>query len=684
MFVGIRGTICASVVAACATPAHVPTSVADPHEASPASHVRDALVNALVKTHGRAAAIEAPHAGAIVTLAVTADGRAAVSCDELGGIRLWPTFDGSTEPRAVELPRAQQLAIAPDPRGFVIAMIDDVGGLVIQVVDRNGLTVQRASLGIDPGFAGVAMSEQGTIAWRHDQRILRIAADGSTSAQLAPDAGQRVLSVSITGRRAVAVLETVDSTTQASTRRARWLAIGDKLAWGAWIDAGNDVGATLAISPNGARIASLVGNPGTTQVNVIDATSGAQASSQTAGGAESVRFVDDDHLVLGTAGFLAWLDLTKPAPKGSNATAGGAGMVASDRGLLAVGGNRAITANLGQLVIATPRDTEYLGYDMQSTSIAVAAPDGKLLIGAGDSFALLDRELRASAAPDLAIPTGSAIADVRWLAGDEWLVETSRPNDGKVALQLVNVASHQTIPIGVTGKVLQTLLHEKSTALVTLSGDGTAEVLHHEPGKLDRIATIAKPPAIGYERADVIPVVPALAGGTHVVVVHRRDRLTLRWVVDPHVLDKGTAITIDGTLAAIDVAGHAYVWQNDAQGALALTVFLDGKPIASHPTASPTAAWPDRKGTQLLQIAPTNIALVALDGTRKWARSLQGATSALWLDDGALAVISMSGIARLDPETGDVLAAKCGWKFSLSRKPHTRSAPFEPICTQLQ
>src|SRR6184192_590488 len=57
------------------------------------------------------AAIEAPHGGAISTLAVTPDGTAAITADQLGGMRLWPVLDGSREPLVVDLPHARDLAI---------------------------------------------------------------------------------------------------------------------------------------------------------------------------------------------------------------------------------------------------------------------------------------------------------------------------------------------------------------------------------------------------------------------------------------------------------------------------------------------------------------------------------------------------------------------------------------------
>ncbi|MGN6107612.1 MAG: hypothetical protein ACTHU0_21055, partial [Kofleriaceae bacterium] len=76
-----------------------------------------------------APSVAAPHGATITALAISADGSAAVSADDLGGARLWPALDGSAEPRVVALPHTGALAIGAHPRGFAIAAIDDAGGL---------------------------------------------------------------------------------------------------------------------------------------------------------------------------------------------------------------------------------------------------------------------------------------------------------------------------------------------------------------------------------------------------------------------------------------------------------------------------------------------------------------------------------------------------------------------------
>src|SRR5262245_43236339 len=127
---------------------------------------------ATVRAPATRRAIEAPHGGAIVALATTDDGKAALSCDELGGVRLWPAVDGSREPRVVDLPQPRQLAIGVRPDGFAIAALDEVGGIVVAQVDGDGLTKTRATLAADPPFTAIAMTDLGVLALRSDQVLM--------------------------------------------------------------------------------------------------------------------------------------------------------------------------------------------------------------------------------------------------------------------------------------------------------------------------------------------------------------------------------------------------------------------------------------------------------------------------------------------------------------------------------
>ena len=656
--------------------APVPTSTTPTGQPSP-----------MVRTGARTTTIEAPHGGAIATLAVTPNGTAAVSVDELGGVRLWPTLDGTSEPRIVDLPVPRQIAVMPERRGFLIAMLDEVGALVLEVVDKDGVGIQRANPPSEPAFKGIGITAAGPIGWRADQIVMRFAADGTVSEQLGTEPGQRIVTITVGGDKAVAVIE---SGTNKLTRRARWLAVAPKLAWGGWISAGDDVGRVLALSPTGKHLAMLSGVTGQiAQLTVVDTATGNVVGTQNDQAALGIAFIDDDHLAMAANSTIAWAKLDdKSKPKAPVPPAPPAGQPGvnnlSDTGMIAAGGGHAVGAINGELMIATPTKIEYLGYDLESPAVAAVAPNGQLMIGVGDTFALLDANLRAVGSPNLGVLATSAVSELRWVGGDDWLVESSRISDGITTLALTDPIKNKTQVLRTDLAMVQLILHEPATGLVTLSLGDAPEVSRWDPVKrrLDKVAVLPKPK--GYEQSELIPVIPALSGGTSLVVVHMRDRMTMRWVKEPAVLDKGANITVDGSLAGVDAAGHVFVWQNTPTGPLELVIYLDAKRVGTMPTDGPVTLWPDRKGARVVQVGQRSVGLASVDGKRSWLQSLQFVTEALWLDDGSIVVVSAGGLARLDAITGSVLAARCGWRFGLSAKQHPPTSRVEPVCAQLR
>ena len=633
--------------------------------------------------------IDAPHGGAINLLSTSVDGKTVVSVDELGGTRLWTALDGSVEPRVIDLPRPTDLVVGAHAKGYVLAMTDAVGGLILQLVDHDGITLQRMTMPIEPAYAGIAgATARGVLAWRVDQRIVLLSPDkGTVLSELPTEGGQRVLALAMNADKAVAIIEAGDP----QTRRARWVTLTPQLAWGAFIAGADDLGSNVALSPSGKRLASLVATPSRGITAVVLDTAGKLVASEPAPGATAIALPTDDHAAFAIQNGVSWIDLAKarkpPPARPIPATGANVPAVQPIVDIPIVGvaaGGRAVGAVNGELLIATPLKTEFLGYELESPAVASAGPNGQLLIGLGDTFALLDEHLVASAPPDLQIPGGSSVADVRWLAGNEWLVQSSRLNDGITSIALVDAGGRRAQAVRKGMAIVHMMAHEPSTSLVAFSLGDAPELLRHVPGKLEikPVSTLPKPK--GFERAELVPVNPALANGAHVVVVHMRDRLTIRWAKDPQRLESSTPLVVDGSLASVDAAGRVYVWQSDPNGQLELAMYRDGKPLGHMPTDGPTALWPDPAGTRVLQVSQRSVAMVGVDTTRKWAQPLQGVTEAIWLDKNTIAIISAAGIARVDANTGQVQAARCGWRFGLSAKQHPISPRVEPVCTQLR
>ncbi|MFV8750443.1 WD40 repeat domain-containing protein [Nannocystaceae bacterium ST9] len=89
----------------------------------------------------------APHSAPITVIALSPDGKAAMTRDTAGGVRLWPALDGSREPLVVPIRDPRSMAIAADGQGgWVAALVDTAGGARLIAVDDDGKMQPLASL----------------------------------------------------------------------------------------------------------------------------------------------------------------------------------------------------------------------------------------------------------------------------------------------------------------------------------------------------------------------------------------------------------------------------------------------------------------------------------------------------------------------------------------------------------
>jgi hypothetical protein len=647
------------------------------------------LAKPIPTVHAKRDAREAPHGGTILTLALSPDGTSVLSADELGGVRLWPALDGSQEPRIVDMPLAKQLAIARVTGGFSAVARDEAGGLYVAKLDDTGRQLSHTTLPAEPPVTGMAMSAQGLLAWRSDQTLLLLDGDGATKDKLGTEPQQRLVAVAVSGKRAIVVLER-----EGSKRDARWLQLEPKLAWGAWIklDAVLEGPVEITLAPSGKRLAALIGPKDPQAVRksaldglgrwaVFDLAKGKEITGEATGTNNvEIGFVGDDQLAIGGLNGLSWIDLTQAKPKPSATTPVSPG--ARTQASLATGGGRAITSINGDLVLATPAKTEYLGYDTVAPRIAEVGPDGQLLVGVGDHLLLLDKDLRGAGKPFTGI-TG-IVAELRWVGEDDWLFESSTPNAPTLQISLVD-GKHGTTVVRSGIKEVQILSYEPSTQQVTMSFGAESEVAHFDRKrrKLDRMASVKKVSA--YEQTMFVPVSPALARGTQLVQITMKDRSTVKWLRDSAALDKAaTSVTVEGPFAGADAAGHVFMWRNTPAGQLELVLYADGKPVRTLPNTGAVALWPEPSGKRYVEVAPSTVALYDITGKQLWFQQLATSQEALWLTDGSIAIISAGGIARLDPATGAVTAARCGWRFGVADKPHPATPRVEPLCAQVR
>jgi hypothetical protein len=351
------------------------------------------------------------------------------------------------------------------------------------------------------------------------------------------------------------------------------------------------------------------------------------------------------------------------------------------RELLAAGKGRAIWPSNGELMLITPFETKFLGYETLGPRLAQVGPDGGVMLNMNNAFHLVDKNLEM--AGKLALSRiGVAPTEIQWLGGSDWLVE-SAGNDGKSEVALIDAAKESSTVVRTGLAEAHVLGFEPSTDLATLSFGSSAEVarVDHKKRTLDRVATVSS--ATAFDQTVFVPLAPALARGNQLIQISLRDKSTIKWLPDARALDKPAAtLTIDGAYAAADAAGHVYAW-HAAAGKVQMTVFTDGKATATLPITGPSTLWPNPQGTQVLELAVSGVALYGIDGKLVWTRELAGAQDALWLSDGAIAITHSSGVARLDAKSGALTTARCGWDFGLSAKPHPIAPRIEPVCMQL-
>ncbi len=674
----MRHVIALAMVAACGG-VSPPSPSPPPPAAPPALPVPLPPTPRVVDDQPSRPVIEAPPQGAIVALAITPDGASAVTIDDAGGGRLWPTLDGTVEPRVIDLPRSQSLAIAARNAGFEIAAIDEVGGLYVGHVDGDGRTRSHVMLPIEPAVTGIAMTARGVVAWRADQTVAMIGDDGATLSVLGTDPGERIDRIAVSKSHAVALIDTGDA--DQPSKRARSLTLEPKLAWGNWIDTGDKL-VDIAISPSGARVAAVRNAPTKKLlVAVVEVATGKLLASEDAAVLGGLGFFDEDHVATGDAGAISWIDVALQKKQSVPVIGHGA---LRPGVLFSVAEGRVVTSSRGELVIATPTTVQFLGYDFPAPRMVRDAGGGHLLIGLNDHYALLDRELRVAGEPKIGLPANSSVGDLCRLEGDSWLAMAVLPGDGGASGAVLLDIARGTMKVVARGKGMSVYpIYEPSTHLVTFSLD-RPEVDRFDPEhwELHRLGAMGSTAANPPER--MIPVAPALADGAQLVHVTSGTKTMVEWLRDPTTRTTAApSAAIDGLFISADRTGRVLLWQNHAPAPAKLASYAHGVQIAEWPRNGNERPWPSPDGMRVASVLHAEVVLYDAAGKDLWHLPLVGATEALWQSDGGLAVVSQSGLARVDPATGAVTAARCGWKFGLSNAPHPPTSRGEPVCAQL-
>jgi hypothetical protein len=186
----IETLACLSVLLAChdgsTTTRGVPAETTQPKPAEPTAAPE---LEQTVELPGLALA-RGGHATGIVDVVLSPDASAALTLDREGGVRLWPALDGTREPVIVPIDDPNQLSLARTPTGFVLAMLDTIGGAEVYEVheqaDELSLEARFSVPPSDPQFElHVLDGGQRLLALGVDHRIRLLDAQGNELSSLA-------------------------------------------------------------------------------------------------------------------------------------------------------------------------------------------------------------------------------------------------------------------------------------------------------------------------------------------------------------------------------------------------------------------------------------------------------------------------------------------------------------------
>jgi hypothetical protein len=608
--------------------------------------------------------------GDIEQLAVTLDGKAAVTIGEGGDARLWPALDGSLEPRILELPTTSSLAVETDTRGTAIAAIDNAGGLVLRIVDRTGAVVSSATLGPDVAFTNVVATTRGFLTARVDQSVAFATPDGVLGAPLAAETGQRIAAIAAASSADIALVQ-LDTDTG---RGLRWLRLSPSLAWGKWIPTTTPPEGVIALSPSATRIGMLVDEDKFRTTLILDAKTGAVTMTN-----EDPR-ADEDDLVVPTETEAAVGYAALPHVRRVSLAAGPSYAKHKPQPtrrqlhrLAAVGG-RVYTGIQESIAIDGPDGRTWLGYDISEYDEIVSAQD-RVLSRTHDTLVELGPDLRERAHLSYENITG-----VEYAGGTQWLVETVDQVRNIATIQLVDTTSDAKTTVWSAPGTGGHLLFD--TASRTLAVSGSNGVIGHvaTDGTFQKLAELKTRSGEIF----IAPIDKTRAGGVAAIAVTHDAGERIRWVTDPADLTKGvTTQLLEGSATAYDETGNVYVVKNEG-AKYSVAVYRNGKLVTKSPA--------DNLGAQVLargdgkRIARTtfeNFTVTDAANHTLWSTPHPGFARIAWLADGTLIAASFAGIARYNADTGERLAVRCGLAFGLHQDAPVKVASGAAMCSAL-
>jgi hypothetical protein len=653
-----------------------------------------------------------PHGGFIDHVAVTEQGDAAVSLDNIGGLRLWPALDGSREPVPFSVNGADALAISHAGDELLVGVLDQAGAVQLLRFSRTGVLHGHIQVPGDIAIDQLVAIDQGMLVARADQSIERYDAAGALRGRIAAEAGESLGALAARHGSAGVIIverhleeqpqepvldqeEIPDRPRPKRNRKVlvakgravamRWIVLGDGLRWGAPITLPEKLdGQQLAISPSHERIALI---SEASELVVLDITRTAEPVDGPKTGVAigaAIGFVDNDR-VARLVGTTHWW-ISTHAGKGvkvadpwhvdngiGDENINGDGQAADGK----------IVAGLGpDLVIQDLHDTKYLGWRELATGNVIASG---MHIGVETTslhIVWLDRALQRESEVDLGDFGFSTRNRVWWLDPNHAVVmETG----DKPALTLVDFRHRdQRVALGSFTYVQRVELDRTSNELAVVD-DGVARryTLDLEHDQMTEL----QPLALSFQASMLIQLDPARNAGAIAIVWgydENGDRFATYRDGDakPGKRLKGKNYKMpSGNFVGYDRDGTIYM--HDVEGIYAMH---DGKILRRFPLHElATSIVADKTGQRLVGIQGASVTMYDPQGTVLWTQNVWSAQSIVFTTDGAgVLVRTGGGLIELDAATGARITAACGFSFGVMTKtPQVNAFNAQPVCEDL-
>jgi hypothetical protein len=652
------------------------------------------------------AAAGVPHGGPITHVAVTEKADAAVTVDNLGGLRLWPTLDGKLEPVPFTVNGAEALAITHAGDELLVGVVDQACAGHLVRFSRGGVQRGKIQLPGDVAIAQIAAIDGGMLVVRNDQSIERYDVTGTLRGRIAADpstsfgtlaARHGIAAVMLVGhetsvspasllvlkrKRPPPIMVTVEHATG-----LRWITLGEGLAWGATIEVPKNIDPhALAISPSHKRV--LLAELSTNQVDLFDV--GATGLTEVAGDGVistqggAIGLLDDDHAVAVAFRTAHWQIATtakKPDVDPWNIDTNPTEQSVNED-VYAIGDGLFVSALGPNLVKQDLHNTTYLGWSDVAAGNVIVSGVGVGLEPRNGHMVWLDRNLQRERDVDVVELGYGPLSRTWWLDPNHAVIERGAM-DNMTDVFLVDVRHHEVnVALG-TYRYIQQISYAEDVGMIAIVVAGE---IHRFKVDLEYDKSTALPTLVGNIQNQWFRLLDPVRANGLIAIGVGYDEVGMRvtsWRDTQSATIQGTKSKgpLLGAPIGIDADGMIYVRGGDA-----VTGVRDGKDVLHFPTGELSEVLvTNAAGDRLAGIHGAELSVYDPKGGLKWRQNVWGAQTMLFTRDGTrLLVRTTGGLLMLDAATGERLSAACGFTFGIMTKtPAATALNTRPVCEDL-